>query len=960
MQESSKRCSKVLKGFLMATKPSQIKLLYEFGPFRLDPQRRLLTRGTDHVPLTPKVIETLVVLIENRDRVVSKDDLMKMLWPASFVEESNLSQNVFVLRKALGDSSQEKRYIVNVPGRGYQFTEAVREVEEAQLETTQEVEQTLRVESRSLARVLVERVVPRKGLIGIRTGIAVAMAALMGVGVLAYRSRVGRPAERTGPVAGLPAVKMRPSVAVLGFRNLSGRQDTKWFSGALAEMLNTELAAGEHLRIIPGEQIARASRDVPWGEADTLAKDSLLRLRSNLGTDYVALGSYTILEEGNKRLIRLDLRLQDAAAGETVAEDAVTGSEAELFDLISEAGSRMRERLAVGNLSSEQAAQVRSSLPSSPKASRLYAEGLARLESFDALAARDLLQAAVAADPKHASSHSQLAEAWAQLGYDTKAREEAAKAFGLSHNLSRAEQLSIEGRYRELSNDLPAAIEIYRTLRTFFPDDLGYALRLANAQSHSGQGRDALQTVALMRSLPQPANQDARIDIAEASAAEALSDFRRSQQAAVAAAARANAQGSPLLLATAKSREAWASIRLGDPDRAFAAYSKARQLWIAGGNRRSAAAALGGIADLLGDKGDFVGARKAFDEALLEFRRIGDMGNLASCSHNFGVLLTQQGDLPQATKQLEEALSIQREMKNERGVASDLDDTGNVMLSMGDLAGALRVKEQALEIFRRIGNKFGERITTLNIGEVLFAQGRLSDARAKYDEAMAGAQQLGDKRGLGYCLVDIAGVLIAQDRLDDARTAAEHSIEIRKEIHGEVQLEESRIRLAEILFEQGKPAEAEPLARSAADVFDKQNASGDASLAYAVLAHVLLAEGKTQEAQASANRGLKLSPASGDVWMRFESALAAARADEAAGKLSEARKELAPVLAQSAKFGSAGYGLEARLLQGEIAANSGQFSAARAELTAVQSEAQFRDFRLIARKARARLADLPR
>jgi len=944
----------------MATKPSQIKHLYEFGPFRLDPQKRLLTRGGDPVPLTPKVIETLVVLIENRDRVVSKDDLMKMLWPNSFVEESNLSQNVFVLRKALGDSSQEKRYIVNLPGRGYQFTEAVREVEEAQLGTTQEVEETLRLESRSLARVVVERVVTRKGPTGVRTGIAVAMAALLGVGVLVYRSRVGRPAERTGPVVGLPAVKMRPAVAVLGFRNLSRREDTKWLSVALVEMLNTELAAGEHLRIIPGEQVARASRDVPWGESDTLAKDSLLRLRSNLGTDYVALGSYTILEDGSKRRIRLDLRLQDAVAGETVAEDAVTGNEADLFDLISEAGSRMRGRLAVGNISSEQAAQVRSSLPSSPQAARLYAEGLAKLESFDALAARNLFEKATAADPKHALSHSELAEAWAALGYDTKAREEAAKAFGLSHNLSREEQLSIEGLYRELSNDLPAAIEIYRTLRTFFPDDLGYALRLASAQSRSGQGRDALQTVALMRCIPEPANKDARIDIAEASAAEALSDFRRSQQAAVAAAARADAQASHLLLAAAKSREAWASARLGDSDRAFAAYLKARELWIAGGNQRSAAAALGGIANLLENKGDFVGARKAFDEALLEFRRIGDMGNLASCSHNFGVLLTQQGDLPQARKHLEEALSLQREMKNERGVASDLDDIGNVMLSMGDAASALRVKEQSLEIFRRIGNKFGEGVTRLNIGEVLFAQGRLTDARTKYDEAMAVAQQLGDKRGLGYCLVDIAGVLIAQDRLDDARTVAEHSIEVRKEIHGEVQLAESQIRLAQTLLEQGKPAEAEPLAHSAADVFDKQNASGDASLSYSVLAQVLLAEGKTQEAQASANRGLKLSRTSGDVWMRFESELAAARADEVAGKLSEARDELAPILVQSAKFGAAGYRLQARLLQGEIAAKSGQFSTARAELAAVKSDAQLKDFRLIARKATASLANLPR
>src|SRR3954447_12068680 len=112
----------------MATMPSQIKRLYEFGPFRLDPRKRLLLRENEPVPLTPKAIETLIVLVENRDRVVLKDDLMKTLWPDSFVEESNLSQNIFTLRKALGD--QEKRSILTVPGRGYQFTASVREVGE--------------------------------------------------------------------------------------------------------------------------------------------------------------------------------------------------------------------------------------------------------------------------------------------------------------------------------------------------------------------------------------------------------------------------------------------------------------------------------------------------------------------------------------------------------------------------------------------------------------------------------------------------------------------------------------------------------------------------------------------------------------------------------------------------------------------------------------------------------------
>jgi hypothetical protein len=94
--------------------------------------------------------------------------------------------------------------------------------------------------------------------------------------------------------------------------------------------------------------------------------------------------------------------------------------------------------------------------------------------------------------------------------------------------------------------------------------------------------------------------------------------------------------------------------------------------------------------------------------------------------------------------------------------------------------------------------------------------------------------------------------------------------------------------------------------------------------------------------------------------MRFESALAVARADEATGKLSDARKELTPIVAETVKFRSAGYGLEARLLQGEIAFKLGQVSAARAELTAVKSEASSKSFRLIARKATADLADLSR
>jgi len=92
---------------------------YEFGPYRVDPEERLLLRDQQPIPLPPKVFETLLILVQHSEHVVPKDDLMKTLWPDTFVEEANLSQNIFVLRKALGESAQSPCYIVTVPGRGH-------------------------------------------------------------------------------------------------------------------------------------------------------------------------------------------------------------------------------------------------------------------------------------------------------------------------------------------------------------------------------------------------------------------------------------------------------------------------------------------------------------------------------------------------------------------------------------------------------------------------------------------------------------------------------------------------------------------------------------------------------------------------------------------------------------------------------------------------------------------------
>src|SRR5947208_16247474 len=100
---------------------------YEFGPFRLSITDRLLMRNDQIVPLTPKLIDTLLVLVENNERVVTKDKLMEALWPDSFVEESSLSQNISLLRKALGENGAAPQFIETIPKRGYRFIATVRE-----------------------------------------------------------------------------------------------------------------------------------------------------------------------------------------------------------------------------------------------------------------------------------------------------------------------------------------------------------------------------------------------------------------------------------------------------------------------------------------------------------------------------------------------------------------------------------------------------------------------------------------------------------------------------------------------------------------------------------------------------------------------------------------------------------------------------------------------------------------
>ncbi len=815
---------------------------------------------------------------------------------------------------------------------------------------------------------------------------------LVGLNVNGWRDRLFHraPSETENAAASPVAVKARPSVAVLGFKNVSGRPEEAWLSTALSEMLTTELAVGEQLRTIPGENVARMKIDLSLPDADTYGKETLARIRKNLGTDEVVLGSYVPLEKGQ---IRLDLRLQNTAEGETLAAVSEKGTEEQLDDLVSRAGVALRQKLGAGEVSNAEAAAVKASLPSNPDAARFYAEGLAKMRVFENLAARDLLEKAVTAEPTHALAHANLAATWASLGYDQKAADEAKRAFYLSSNLSRQDQLSVEGHYRETTREWDKAVEIYKTLSGFFPDNLDYGISLAQAQRSAGKGKAALATIETLRNMPAPQNEDPRIDLAEAFAAQSLSDYPHVLKSATRAGEKGQAEGARLLVARARIAQGVALRKMGKPKDSLAAIEEGRQMFAAAGDRNGVATALNSSANVLAEQGDIQGAKKMFGDALAIYREIGNKLGAGRALGNMATEVADAGDLAGGKRLCEEALALLEETGDKTAIANEQNNLATYLTLEGDLAGAAKLFRQTLKLRQEIGDKGGQAESLNNLAEMLTEQGDMAGAKTAFDESLRLHQEAGQKadtsyqlNGLGRILLntgDLAGamqrfaesqavaretdekpllpaalvgsgdVFLQQSLLGDVRKAYEQALAIDKELGLKQEASESSLALAGLDIEDGRAPEAVTLIQESLKEFRAAKSSDDEISGGVLLARALLAAGKPSDALKEIESARALAAKTQNRLVRMDFAIAEARVLLGAGKPAEAGKILELVRADAKKLGLVRYELEARLVLAEVEIKSGNITSGRAQFAALEKDARARGFLLIASKAKA-------
>jgi len=776
---------------------------YEFGPFRLEVSSRALYRGGEFVPVTPKALDTLYVLVEEAGHVVSKEDLLQRVWPGAFVEEGSIANNISTLRKVLNPHFEGDGPIATIARRGYRFTVPVtlksRTAQIAVVADSGPLDDDARLAAKNVGANFSS---PGSPAIT-RTLTAVAVIAI--VGAILY-------SVTRNPVPDMSAAPVRRSVAVLPMKNLSDDAAHNWLSTALSETISAELAGGREFRVVSGENVTRLRQEMQPPLGVGLTRQQLNDIGSGLACDLILSGNYLVV--GGK--LRVDVRLDEVATGEAIASASITDSEDRFLDVVTNAGSKLRDTLGLSQPGRVDADAFRAAFSVSPDALRDYLAGLDALRLRDGPRARDLLIAATTAAPDFALAHAQLSTTWRLLGYDKRGAESAKRAFELSAPLTPEDRTSIEAQYHEATASFPRAIELYRQLWRQYPDNIEYGLKLANAQWLGGKSADALLTVDEMRKMPERDSRDVRIDLIDATAADVVGDMPRAIAVSARAADKALASKVNVMLARARIKQGIYAFRTGKFDEALAFFREAETLFAGVGE-------VGGEADALRWQGQIYNERVRIEDALAVLQRADALVaplnyvRLTSAVHGaLSVSYRMKGDVDRAVQFGESAVTDARESGDRTLESTALTNLGAAVRLTGDYARARDTYTQAAELSSAIGDVRARNAALNNSGGIDFLLGDLAAARQKFETALEIDRKLGNPAGTALRLQNLSRVVALQNELAEAEKMNAEECAIHETLKAKTALAWCRTRLADIYFERGRKDDAAALAKQVA------------------------------------------------------------------------------------------------------------------------------------------------
>ena len=467
----------------------EIKELYEFGPFQMDAARRLVHRGEQVLPLTSKAFDTLLTLVRNRDRVLVKDELMKTLWPDSFVEEVNLAQSVSTLRKILGESPGENLYIATIPGKGYRFVGEVRAIGGAGDELVVERHTRARMVIREGEEAGEDRIArdlgaPTRGLAAGQAqawhrkwGLALLFAvALIGAGLVVSRTRN----------AGSIAEQSPHSLAVLPFQWLAAGPDDQHLGLGVADAVITKLSNIRQLAVRPTDVVMRY----------TDPKVDPMHAAREMGVDSVLSGK---IQKSDDQ-IRLTVQLVRVRDGRPLWAETFDENFTNIFAVEDSISEKVVQALAV-NLAVQEKQQLDRHYTENIDAYRNYLKGRYAEFTFTRQGMNQAIEYfghATADDPGYALAYAGLADAyttesdWLLAPREAMPKAEAAarKALAFDNNLAEAHEALAHALLHEWR--LPEANQEFHRALVLNPNSVSTYYTYAEYLSSIGQEDQAI------------------------------------------------------------------------------------------------------------------------------------------------------------------------------------------------------------------------------------------------------------------------------------------------------------------------------------------------------------------------------------------------------------------------------------------------------------------------------------
>lgn len=460
--------------------------LIRFAGYQLDPAARSLHHEGRNVSLGAKTFDLLVFLARHPHQVVTKEELLAAVWPNSFVEESNLSQHVFLLRKALGNMGQREQIVVTVPGKGYQFAAAV-DRQPRQLANQGRGELLLHA-VQSVTRVVVEeetdddgptlleageRLGPRRWLVW---GAGFAMAILVAGGAFLGWRR-------------LHPLRMEHIDLVMSeIGNSTGDAD---FDRTLNQALTIDLEQSPFLNILSRSRIRETLSEMQLDKNAVLTPALAMEICER--TNGQAMLHGTIAKLGSRYVLILDA--DSCVSGKQIAGyKAEAASKEDVLRALDTAGSGVRKQLGESAASMERY-QIPITQASTPSldALRAFSEAGESFRRGDMKAAQILLERAIALDPNFASAYRAMGSTYYNIGDYNQAAEFYRKAFDLREHATERERLGIEVMYYGYGlNDYEESIRRTRQLVEIYPSSTNSWVSLSNLYGKLGEYPQAI------------------------------------------------------------------------------------------------------------------------------------------------------------------------------------------------------------------------------------------------------------------------------------------------------------------------------------------------------------------------------------------------------------------------------------------------------------------------------------